>query len=156
MVMRKITILSAFAVAILATSCKTNKIASATTPVSEESVQPAATAPTVTTPTYQSNNYPSSTVGIREEKFEIVETTNQGDMNYYIIVGSFKSYDNATRFKTSLMNDGYYPSILKNESGLFRVSIESYIGESDARAKMANIRQNQSKFGDSWLLIQKR
>jgi len=74
---------------------------------------------------------------------------------FYVIIGSFRSIENARRDCTSLVNEGFAPVILENENGLFRISVGGYDEENAARAKIAGIRAAYENHSDVWLLIRK-
>lgn len=95
-------------------------------------------------------------ISMRKENFTFSQQSDQasyGNKNYFVIVGSFSNYDNATKLKADLSNKGFSPIVLKSETGYFRVCINSYTDETDARAKVHEIRQKYANFSDCWLLI---
>jgi len=100
----------------------------------------------------------SAPVCMRKENFTFSQpedvASNQ-NMNFFLIVGSFGSYENATKLKTDLMGKGFTPIVLKSETGNFRVCSNSFNTESDARKKVNEIRQKYPNFNDCWLLIKK-
>lgn len=93
-------------------------------------------------------------VVVKEERVKVVES-HQGEKagKYYVILGSFKVLENSRNFKQQLTDEGFRPTILENENGLYRVSIASYDEESRARARIADIRARYDKYDDVWLLI---
>lgn len=78
-----------------------------------------------------------------------------GSKKFFIIVGSFSSNDNANRFKQELTQQGFKPIILKSETGMFRVCVDTFNDETAARSRVQSIRTNYSKYADCWLLIKK-
>ncbi len=132
---------------IVAVGCKTQKIAPKPEPVQQEEVAPAP----VTKPAVPS-------VTSKEEKVSAAqgEEAGFGTKRFYVILGSFSVYENAQKFKKQLMEENFYPGILVNENGLYRVSVNSYDDESTARSRVAEIRQKFAKYGDVWLLIKKQ
>lgn len=95
-------------------------------------------------------------ISMRKESFTFSQQSDQasyGNKNYFVIVGSFSNYDNATKLKADLSNKGFNPIVLKSETGYFRVCVNSYTDETDARAKVHEIRQKYANFSDCWLLI---
>ena len=74
--------------------------------------------------------------------------------NIYIIVGSFKVYQNAVKTKKYFERLGYNPQILPQVAGLNRVALESFTDLAQARQELKKIR---AKFNrpDFWLLYKK-
>jgi len=54
------------------------------------------------------------------------------------------------------MAEDFFPGILINEAGLYRVSVNSYDDEGVARSRVGEIRQKYPKYSDLWLLIKKQ
>ena len=94
-------------------------------------------------------------VTVREEKVKPVDLPNETLYRYYVIIGSFKVIENARQFNTGLVKDGFTPVILRNENGLFRVSVGAFDDERAARSKIAKIRADSDKYDDVWLLVRK-
>lgn len=135
--------------AITMVGCKTQKIAPKPQPVAEETTVTPAPAPTA-----PKSAKPVS-VASRTEKFSVAEgeTADFGSNRYFVIMGSFKAIENAKRLKETLVNEGFHPVILVNESGMFRVCGNSYAEESAARTRIADVRGKYTKYSDIWLLI---
>jgi len=95
---------------------------------------------------------------VREEKVRSVdvEEDEENIFRYYVIIGSFRFYDNATTYKEELTEEGFVPVILENENGLYRVSVAAYDDEKPARNNIASIRRNYPQYSDVWLLIRKQ
>jgi len=95
---------------------------------------------------------------VREEKVRSVdiEEDEENIFRYYVIIGSFRFYDNATTYKKELTGEGFVPVILENENGLYRVSVAAYDDEQPARNNIASIRRNYPQYSDVWLLIRKQ
>ncbi len=74
---------------------------------------------------------------------------------YFVIIGSFRNKDNADRYKETIKTKGFEPVILLSETGLHRVSVDSYKVENDARARIMQIRSQFQEHEDTWLLIRK-
>ena len=88
--------------------------------------------------------------------FEREEDESEHDSNrFFVILGSFRVNDNASRFKTRLTGEGFEPVILLSETGLNRVCVGSYSAEADARQRVLQIRRSNPDYHDSWLLIRK-
>lgn len=89
----------------------------------------------------------------RAENFSVVEGEDAEDLkNYHVVIGSFKSQDNAKRLQASMRPD-YKPIIVVNEQGMYRVLLASYDDYASAKAKIVEIR---SRFSDAWVLVQKK
>lgn len=96
-------------------------------------------------------------VSVRSESFTM-STEDQavyGSKKFFIIVGSFKSSDNAGKFKQELSQQGFKPIILHSETGMFRVCVDSFNDEASARSRVQGIRTKYTKYADAWLLIKK-
>lgn len=142
--------------AIAFASCKTQKIAPRPQPVAP----PAAT--TAPAPAPAPAAAPKATkpvnVAAKEERVSAAtgETANYGTNKFFVILGSFSVLENAKRLKQTLASEGFSPVILINENGMYRVCGNSYAGESDARARIADVREKFPKYSDIWLLIKKQ
>ena len=130
---------------VLLTGCKTQKIAPMPEPPSQA----------VKTPTPSPE---TSAVSTKEESVTAAkgEASDFGSKQFYVILGSFRIYDNALRFKKQLMSEDFYPGILINQNGLYRVSVNSYDDEAQARSRISQIRQKFPQYSDVWLLIKKQ
>ena len=128
----------------LALGCKTQKIAPKPVPVQSETV------------TKKSENAAPG-VKSKEERVKAAsgEANDLGSKRFYIILGSYKIYEGAQKFKNQLMAEDFFPGILVNEAGLFRVSVNSYDDETVARSRIVEIRQKFPQYSDLWLLIKK-
>lgn len=96
-------------------------------------------------------------VSVRSESFTM-STEDQavyGSKKFFVIVGSFKSSDNAGKFKQELAQQGFKPIILHSETGMFRVCVDSFNDEASARSRVQGIRTKYTKYADAWLLIKK-
>jgi cell division protein FtsN len=132
-------------IVIMAAGCKTQKIAPKPQPMKSE---------TVVNP----SDSGSSAIKSKEERFTAAkgEANDLGSKRFYIILGSFGIYENAQKFKKQLMAEDFFPGILINEAGLYRVSVNSYDDESVARSRVREIREKFPKYNDLWLLIKKQ
>lgn len=94
---------------------------------------------------------------VKEERVSVPagEEKSLDSKRFYVILGSFGVYQNAQKFKSELMREGFYPGILVNENGLYRVCVDSYDDENTARSKISDIRDKYKKYSDVWLLIKK-
>ena len=79
------------------------------------------------------------------------ETTTAGK-KIYVIVGSYKNYNNAVKVKNKFEQMGYNATILPKFGEYNRVAAAGFDSESEARAKLKELR---TKFNrpDFWLLL---
>lgn len=94
-------------------------------------------------------------VAPRDEKFSLAEgETNLEAFNrkYHVVVGSFRSQDNARGLQRTLNSEGNDALVVINEQGMFRVLISSFDDYKEAHVKISQIKQ---RFPDAWVLIQK-
>ena len=94
-------------------------------------------------------------ITVRTESVKPIDLSERIVYKYYVIIGSFRSIDNARQYTVALADEGFAPVILENENGLFRISVGGYDDENAARAKIAGIRAVYEKYNDVWLLIRK-
>lgn len=96
----------------------------------------------------------SVTTSIKEVK-EVVIPVDGGVMkNFYVIVGSFQSEQNAMKLQTSLRELGFENSVLlRNEQGMYRVAINSYDDMTVAQNNLLEIREKYPQFSDAWFLM---
>jgi cell division protein FtsN len=108
----------------------------------------------VTTPTPKPVAEPAKAVVVREEKVKVIEnnTTDKTEYNYYCIIGSFRIIENARNFCSQLIEEGFQPVILENESGLYRISVGGNNQEDMVRSRIADIRSRYTQYADVWLL----
>jgi len=75
--------------------------------------------------------------------------------SYYVIIGSFRNPDNARKHQGQIRKDGFSSEIVRNEAGLYRVSVLSTENIAEARAEIRRIRAGFPVYSDTWLLIRK-
>jgi len=95
-------------------------------------------------------------VAMRKEQvtFTRQEDKAQNETNtFFVILGSFSNLNNARNYRETLLNQGFTPIILHSETGYYRVCVNSYQDESEARGRVSQIRQNYPQYADVWLLI---
>ena len=98
-----------------------------------------------------------SNLVIREEKVRVVEQKEPETVyKYYVILGSFKVIENARKFKDDIIKEKFIPVILENENGLYRVSVNAFNDEMQARERISQIRKQYEKYNDVWLLVRKQ
>ncbi len=95
-------------------------------------------------------------IAIRKEQVSFTDqqdkVKNEGN-TYFVILGSFSQLENAKNYRTTLLDEGFTPIILHSETGYYRVCVNSYKNETEARSRVAQIRQAFDKYADVWLLI---
>lgn len=132
-------------IALMVMSCKTQKIAPKPEPIKSETVVKAVV---------------DSTQNVKSKVENVTaangEAKDLGSKKFYIILGTFGVFENAQKFKKELMAEDFFPGILINEAGLFRISVNSYDDEVAARSRINEIRQKFPKYNDLWLLIKKQ
>jgi len=163
-------ILVAFTLALLASGCKVFKSKKSTpaTSKTEATAEPkvfSVPAPKntirenpVSDTMYEQADAPTGKpVAIKSEKFTMSseDQAAYGSKNFFVIVGSFSSNENAGRFKQELSQQGFKSIVLHSESGYYRVCVDSFTDEAAARTRVQNIRSQYPKYADSWLLIRK-
>lgn len=91
---------------------------------------------------------------VKEEIVTAVEPAVEKSLleKYYVILGSFRVLENAKKHQNQLTKEGFESQILRNEEGLYRVSVFSYIHISVAREKVLQIRKQTPKYHDAWVL----
>lgn len=97
----------------------------------------------------------NSSIAQKEESIIVIDNSNHSSilLKYHVIMGSFKNIDNAKRFQSQILAEGFNSQLLQNDIGLYRVSAFSFDNIKEARQKVIHIRKNFSKYNDSWLLI---
>lgn len=99
---------------------------------------------------------PDNSVSLRKESVTFTEAVDKSENEantYFVILGSFGQLDNAKTFREDLLNEGFSPIILHSETGYYRVCVNSYKSEVEARSRVIEIRQAFPKYADLWLLI---
>ncbi|MCK3685959.1 SPOR domain-containing protein [Maribellus sp. YY47] len=95
-------------------------------------------------------------IAIRKEQVsftdQLEQSKNEGN-TFFVIIGSFGQLDNAKNYRATLLQEGFTPIILHSETGYYRVCVNSYKNETEARSRVAQIRQTFEKYSDVWLLI---
>lgn len=93
---------------------------------------------------------------MKEEKVTMVQSSASASKgSYHVIIGSFKVLENARTASEQSVKEGFLPSIMENEDGLYRVAVFSG-NEKTARTKIAEIRGKYSKYSDVWLLVERK
>lgn len=140
-------------------SCKTTKQQPQSQYTSDPSAQPKVfSVPETTQPTAPETKEVAEEkpISIRKEQvtFTQQEDRSENETNtFFVILGSFSQLDNAKNFRETLLNEGFTPIILHSETGYYRVCVNSFKGETDARKRVTELRQAFPKYSDVWLLI---
>ncbi|MGQ7867748.1 SPOR domain-containing protein [Sunxiuqinia sp. sy24] len=97
-------------------------------------------------------------VRIQSENFSFDQKEDQvknENKSFFVIIGSFSSNANANRYKQELIPQGFSPIVLHSETGYYRVCVNSFIDEAEARKRVYQIRNEFPQYADTWLLIKK-
>ena len=92
-------------------------------------------------------------ISIRKEQVTFTSQEDKSDNSYFVIIGSFSQLDNAKNYRETLLDEGFTPIILHSETGYYRVCVNSFKNETEARTRVKELRQAFPKYSDSWLLI---
>lgn len=97
-------------------------------------------------------------VRVQSENFSFDQKEDQvknENKSFFVIIGSFSSNANANRYKQELISQGFTPIVLHSETGYFRVCVNSFTNETEARKRVYQIRNEFPQYADTWLLIKK-
>ncbi|MBN2637225.1 MAG: SPOR domain-containing protein [Prolixibacteraceae bacterium] len=142
------------------TACKTTKQQPQSQYTTDTTAQPkvfsvpgsetqTATETVATTP----NENPISTKKEQVTFTQPEDRTGNESNSFFVIIGSFSQLDNAKNFRETLLDEGFTPIILHSETGYYRVCVNSYKNENEARIRIRELRQAFPKYADVWLLI---
>lgn len=95
-------------------------------------------------------------ISLRKEQVTFTQQEDRTDNEnntYFVILGSFSQLDNAKNFRETLLDEGFTPIILHSETGYYRVCVNSFKAESEARSRVNDLRQAFPEYADVWLLI---
>jgi hypothetical protein len=98
---------------------------------------------------------PATPIREVEEKLVTVGETNPSSHKYFVIIGSFRDPANAKKHQSVVRKDGFSSEILKNEAGLYRVSVMATDDVTEARNEIRRIWTRFPDYTDTWLLIKK-
>ena len=102
------------------------------------------------------NNQPVFSIKEVEERVVSVSGSGSDRHRYYVIIGSFRYIENAMKHQKKILDEGFTSELLRNESGLYRVSVLSTDDITAARDDIRRIRTFFPAYYDTWLLIQMR
>jgi cell division protein FtsN len=142
------------------TACKTTKQAAqspyTTDPTTQPKVFSVPTGNETVTSEPATKAVSESPVSVRKEQISFTqqEDKSQNESNsFFVIIGSFSQLDNAKNYRETLLGEGFTPIILHSETGYYRVCVNSYKIEQEARSRIAQVRQAFPKYSDIWLLV---
>ncbi len=98
---------------------------------------------------------PSTPIREVEEKLVTENEQAPDPHRYFVIIGSFRDPVNAREHQEQINKDGFKSSaILRNEAGLYRVSVMATDDVTEARNEVKRIWAQFPAYSDTWLLIQ--
>jgi hypothetical protein len=99
---------------------------------------------------------PASIIKEVEEKIVPNEDGITNKHQYFVIIGSFRNPENSKKYQELIEKEGFRSEILRNEDGLYRVSVIATDEISIARDEVRRIWKSYPKYHDTWLLIKKK
>lgn len=142
------------------TACKSSKKMAqspyTTDPATQPKVFSVPVSSTETTAKEETKVADEKPIAVRKEQVTFTQQADksQNESNsYFVIIGSFSQLDNAKNYRQTLLNEGFTPIILHSETGYYRVCVNSYNSENEARTRIGQVRQGFPKYSDVWLLI---
>ena len=150
-------ILFLFILAVFALSaCKTTKQAAQSEYTTDPTVQPKVFSVPVSEKQNVAKIAEEKPIAIRKEQVTFTQqedrTSNESN-TFFVIIGSFGQLDNAKNYRETLLDEGFTPIILHSETGYYRVCVNSFKSENEARSRVTQLRQAFPKYSDVWLLI---
>ncbi len=98
---------------------------------------------------------PATPIKEVEEKLVANDEKDPSPQKYFVIIGSFKDPVNAKEHQALVKNDGFKSEILKNDAGLYRVSVMATDDITGARTEVRRIWAKFPQYSDTWMLIRK-
>jgi len=98
---------------------------------------------------------PATPIREVEEKLVPVEEKAPSPQKFFVIIGSFRDPVNAKEHQAIVKKDGFKSEILKNDAGLYRVSVMATNDVTEARNEIRRIWAKYPAYSDTWLLISK-
>jgi len=98
---------------------------------------------------------PATPIKEVEEKLVSNEDKAPGPEKYFVIIGSFKDPSNAKEHQAIVKKDGFSSEVLKNDAGLYRVSVMATDDITAARNEVRRIWAKFPGYSDTWMLIRK-
>ncbi len=98
---------------------------------------------------------PATPIKEVEEKLVPNDEKAPDTHKYFVVIGSFRSSGNARTYQSQIAKDGFASEILKNDAGLYRVSVKATDDITEARNEVRRIWAKFPKYSDTWMLIRK-
>jgi cell division protein FtsN len=98
---------------------------------------------------------PATPIKEVEERLVSNDEKDPSPQKYFVIIGSFKEPANAKDHQALVRKDGFASEILKNDAGLYRVSVMATDDITDARTEVRRIWAKFPQYSDTWMLIRK-
>lgn len=98
---------------------------------------------------------PATPIKEVEEKLVPNENIAPSQQKYFVIIGSFRDSQNAREHQSVVLKDGFKSEVLKNDEGLFRVSVLATNDIEKARAEVRRIWAKFPRYSDTWMLKRK-
>lgn len=98
---------------------------------------------------------PATPIKEVEEKLVSNDDKDPSPQKYFVIIGSFKDPANAKDHQAVVRKDGFASEVLKNDAGLYRVSVMATDDITDARTEVRRIWAKFPQYSDTWMLIRK-
>ncbi len=99
---------------------------------------------------------PSGPIREVEEKLVPNDEKAPDPHRYFVIIGSFRDPVNARDHQAIVLKDGFKSEVLKNDAGLYRVSVMATDDITAARAEVRRIWAKFPPYSDTWMLISKK
>lgn len=99
---------------------------------------------------------PSAPIREVEEKLVPNNEKAPDTHKYFVIIGSFKNPENAKDHQAIVLKDGFKSEVLKNDAGLYRVSVMATDDITAARNEVRKIWAKFPAYSDTWMLISKK
>lgn len=99
---------------------------------------------------------PSGPIKEVEEKLVPTDEKAPDPHSYFVIIGSFRDPVNAREHQAIVLKDGFKSQVLKNDAGLYRVSVLATDDIAAARAEVRRIWAAFPAYSDTWMLISKK
>lgn len=99
---------------------------------------------------------------LREMKSSLVESVSFGGLyntelesRYYVVVGAFRNRENADRLLQTVLEKGFYPTIIHFGNGLVAVGVAQCNKLSDALLSLKSVKREDFCPDDVWILVNK-
>ncbi|MDP4183748.1 MAG: SPOR domain-containing protein [Bacteroidota bacterium] len=112
----------------------------------------------VTKPAKATRPNSSEKVSVRSEQFSFDQEQDQAanaNKKFFVILGSFSQKENSEKAKDILKSQGFKPYTLVSETGNFRICVDAFNVEAQARERVIKIRTDFPQYVDAWLLYKK-